>query len=111
MSLLGGQTVTVRNFTSNSRDRFNMPVKTPVDTVVSGVSMQPVSTSETVTLTDVATDLWKCFLPPVAAALAATTVSQILYNGAVFEVLGARPGVDFAGNTDHVLLDLKRQIA
>lgn len=108
---LGSQTVTVRNYTSTTRDRLNMPVKTPVDTVVTGVSMQPVSTSETVTLTDVATDLWKCFLPPVTAALAATTASEILYGGSTFQVLGARPGVDFGGRTDHVLLDLKRQIA
>lgn len=111
MTALGGQTVTLRNFTSSGRDRLNSPIRTAVDTVITNASMQPVSTSETVTLTDVATDLWKCFLPPVTAALAATTNSQIVYNGAVFEVLGARPGVDFAGQTDHILLDLKRQIA
>lgn len=108
---LGAQTVTLRNYTSTTRDRLNNPVKTAVDTVVSGVSMQPVSTSETVTLTDVATDLWKCFLPPIAEALTATTTSEILYQGSTFQVIGARPGVDFAGVTDHVLLDLKRQTA
>lgn len=108
---LGGQTVTVRNFTTSGRDRLNQLIRTPVDTVVTGVSMQPVTTSETVTLTDVATDLWKCFLPPVPAALDATTESEILYDGMTFQVLGPRPGVDFAGLTDHVLLDLRRQIA
>lgn len=108
---LGAQTVTLRNYTTAGRDRLNAPIKTAFDTVINAVSMQPVSTSETVTLTDVATDLWKCFLPPVSAALAATTASEILYNNSTFQVVGARPGVDFAGGSDHVLLDLKRQIA
>ncbi len=108
---LGAQTVTVRNYTTSGRDRLNNPVRVAVDTVVAGVSMQPVTTSETVTLTDVATDLWKCFLPPVPAALAATTDSEILYDGMTFQVIGPRPGVDFAGTTSHVLLDLKRQTA
>ena len=107
----GAQTVTVRNFTSSGRDRFNAPVRTPVDTVVAGCAMQPTSVQEVVTLTDVETELWKCFLPPVPAALAATTNSELLYNNMLFQVLGSRPQVDLSGRTDHVVLDLKKQIA
>lgn len=111
MMLLGAQTVTLRNYTTTGRDRLNAPVKTAVDTAIPGCSMQPMSVSETVTLTDVETELWKCFLPPVDAALAATTSSEIIYNGMTFQVLGSRPGVDFMGRTDHVALDVKKQIA
>ena len=109
--MLGSQTVTVRNYTTSGRDRLNQPIKTAVDTVVTGVSMQPSTVSETVTLTDVETELWKCFLPTVPAALAVTTSTEILYNTMTFQVLGARPGVDFMGVTDHVAVDLKKQIA
>lgn len=72
--------------------------------------MQPISTSETVSLTDVETELWKCS-PPVAAALAVTTASEIVYNAMTFQVLGARPQVDLTGVTDHIAVDLKKQIA
>lgn len=108
---LGTQTVTVRNYTSSGRDRLNQPVKTAVDVTVRGVAIQPTSTSETVGLTDVETELWKCYLPPVAAALAVTTASEIVYNAMTFQVLGARPQVDLVGTLDHVAVDLKKQIA
>jgi hypothetical protein len=111
MMLLGAQTVTVRNYTTSGRDRMNQPVKTAVDVTVKGCAMQPISTSETVSLTDVETELWKCFLPPVAAALAVTTASEIVYNAMTFQVLGARPQVDLTGVTDHIAVDLKKQIA
>ena len=62
-------------------------------------------------LTDVETELWSCLLPPVAAALAADTTSEIVYNSMTFQVLGSKPAVGFMGLTDHVSLDLKKQIA
>lgn len=109
--MLGGQTVTVRNYTTSGRDRLNQPIRIAVDVVVAGCSMQPVSTDETVSLTDVETEMWKCFMPPVTAALAVTTASEILHNSMTFQVLGARPQVDLSGVTDHVAVDLKKQIA
>lgn len=109
--MLGAQNVTIRNYVTSGRDRMNQPVKTAVDVVVSGCAMQPTSTSETVTLTDVETELWKLFAPPVAAALAATTASEVVYRGMTFQVLGTRPQVDLVGATDHVAFDLKKQIA
>lgn len=109
--ILGAQSVTVRNYTTSGRDRLNQPVKTAVDTVVKGCAMQPLSTSETVGLTDVETEMWQCFMPPVSAALAVTTASEIVYSGMTYQVLGARPKVDLMGLTDHVAVDLKKQIA
>lgn len=109
--MLGAQTVTVRNYTTSGRDRLNQPTKTAADTTVKGCAMQPTSTSETVGLTDVETELWRCYMPPVTAALAVTTASEILYNNMTFQVLGARPQVDLVGVTDHVAVDLKKQIA
>lgn len=109
--MLGSQTVTVRNFTTSGRDRLNQPVKTASDAVVTGCSMQPRAVDETVTLTDVETEMWEGYLPPVPAALGVTTSSQILYNSMTFQVVGARPQVDFMGATDHVALTLKKQIA
>lgn len=108
----GGQTVTVRNYSlGDTRDRFNAPVRVAVDTDVDGAAIQPLSVAESVSLTDVETELWRCYLPPVPAALAATTTSEIVYNGLTFQVLGAKPSVDFSGTTDHVALELKKQIA
>lgn len=109
--MLGSQTVTVRSYTLSGRDRLNAPIKTPVDIVFTGVSMQPMTVSETVTLTDVETEMWKCFLPPTSAALTITTTSEVLYNNMTFQVIGAKPGVDFMGRSDHVELDLKKQLA
>ena len=112
MMLPGAQTVTVRNYsTGSTRDRFNAPVKTATSTTVFGAAMQPMTVSETVTLTDVETELWRCLLPPVAAALAVTTTSEIVYNNMTYQVLGAKPQVSLMGLTEHVALDLKKQIA
>jgi hypothetical protein len=109
--MLGGQTVTIRTYTAGGRDRFNAPTRTPVDTPVNGCSMQPLSVAESVGLTDVETEMWKCYLPPVPAALTVDTKSEIIYNTMTFQVLGAKPGVDLAGRTDHICLELKKQIA
>jgi hypothetical protein len=111
MMLLAAQTVTVRNYTTSGRDRFNAPVKTAVDTVVSGCAMQPMTVQEVVALTDVETELWRCILPPIAAALAVDTTSEIVYQTMTFQVLGAKPSVGFMGLTESVSLDLKKQIA
>lgn len=111
MMLPGAQTVTLRNYTTSGRDRFNNPVKVAVDTVIAGCAVQPMSVSEVVTLTDIETSLWRCLLPPVPAALAADTRSEIIYNNATYQVLGSRPAVDLMGNNDHVALDLKKQFA
>lgn len=111
MMLPGAQTVTLRNYITSGRDRLNNPVRTEVDTVISGCAVQPMTVTETVTLTDIGTELWRCLLPPVPAALAATTASEIIYNGLTYQVLGSRPQVDLMGRNDHVALDLKKQIA
>lgn len=109
--MLGAQTVTLRNYTTSGRDRLNQPIRTAVDVAVPGCSMQPRSVDETVSLTDVETELWECYLPPVSAALAVTTASEVVYQSMTFQVLGSRPQVDLMGVTDHVALDLKKQIA
>lgn len=111
MMLVGAQTVTLRNFTLSGRDRLNAPIKTAVETVIRGCAMQPMSIAETVALTDVETEMWSCLLPPVPAALAADTKSEVVYNGMTFQVLGSRPAVDLMGTTDHIALNLKKQIA
>lgn len=109
--MLGGQTVTVRNYTLAGRDRLNQPTRTAVDVSVTGCSMQPRATSETVTLTDVETEMWECYLPPVSAALSITTTSEILHNNMTFQVITSRPQVGLTGVVDHVAVDVKKQIA
>lgn len=112
MMLPGAQTVTVRNVSSGTtRDRLNAPIKVITSTTVRGCAMQPMSVAETVSLTDVETEMWRCLLPPVPAALAVTTASEILYQSMIFQVMGAKPQVDLMGNTDHVNLELQKQIA
>lgn len=109
--MLGSQTVTLRTYTNGARDRLNNPIRVPVDTVLTGVSMQPMSVTEQVALTDVETEMWKCFLPPTPAALAVDTTAEIIYQQQTYQVLGAKPGIGFTAMPDHVLLELKKQTA
>ena len=105
----GGQSVTIRSFTdSETRNRLNQPVQTVTDTAWTGVQMQPRSGGEDVTLTDVATEVWLCTGPPIAAAQSATATAEIIYNTVTYRVTKVEPFTDFTG-IHHVEITCQKQ--
>lgn len=107
---LGGQTVTLRTFTDGTtRDRLNKPVKVPTNTAVSGVLMRTLSGQETVNLTDVAVQVWRCTLPPVAAALNATAADELDFDGDTYQVTVVEKFFNHRGSADHVRITCQLQ--
>lgn len=105
----GGQTVTFVTITRGTAGRFERaPVRTPVD--VPGCRFRPLGTSERVAETDLATEVWKCTAPPVAAVLAATATSELEYNGKTYHVTGVEPFTDLAGQPFKVTVIAERYI-
>lgn len=110
--MIASQTVVLREWTVGpTRDRLNQPVKVPNDTTVEGCLMRPYRPSEAVTLTDIATEIWYCTAPPVAAALNATAADELDYDGQTFQITGVEPFCDFSGAADHVKITCQRQVS
>lgn len=109
MTAFGGQTVTFVTITLGTAGRFERaPVRTPVD--VAGCRFRPLGTSEMVAETDLATEVWKCTAPPVAAVLAATAASELEYGGKTYHVTGVEPFTDLSGRPFKVTLIAERYI-
>lgn len=106
----GNQTVVLREFTPGTRNRLNQPTPVPHNTTVTGCLMRPYRPSEVVTLTDIATELWWCTLPPVTAAVNATAAGELDYLGQTFQIIGVEPFADFSGAIDHVKITCQRQV-
>jgi hypothetical protein len=107
---MGGQTVTLRSFTNGvTRDRLNQPEKVATDVTVAGCLMRPYRPTEQVTLTDVATEVWRCTAPPVTAALNATAANVLLYQGNTYQIIGVEPFPDLSGVIDHVRITCQLQ--
>jgi hypothetical protein len=70
--------------------------------VVTGVLMRPFRGVEDVKLTDVASETWRCTLPPVSAALTATATADLIYQGDPYKVWSVEPFSDLGGSVDHV---------
>lgn len=105
----GGQTVTFVTITLGTEGRFERePARTPVD--VPGCRFRPLGTSEIVSETDLATEVWKCTAPPVAAVLAATASSELKYQGKTYHVTGVEPFTDMAGRPFKVTVIAERYI-
>lgn len=116
---LGGQTVTLQSFADGvTRDRFNQPEKVATPAVVNGVLMRTLSAQEDITLTDVATQVWRCTLPPVPAALNATASGVLLYDGTInpadveesrYQITRVETFFNHRGGPDHVRITCQRQ--
>lgn len=108
----GGQTVTFVTITDGTKDRLGIPaqVRTPVD--VPGCRFRPLTAEEAVALTDVATEVWKCTAPPVAAVLAAKAIDEVKHNGITYQVVGAvKPYNDLSDAVFKVTVMCKKQTA
>lgn len=104
----GNQTVSFIVITeSGTPDRFGMKTKVRTPTVVTGCRHRPLDAKEMAELeTDVATQVWKTTAPPEAAAIAAASTGELLYDGTASPtdvaanrlhiIGGAKPFTDFA---------------
>lgn len=117
----GGQTVKLVTVAqSGSPGRLGLKAETRTAVTVSGCRGRVLSSSETPEQqTDVATEVWKWTLPPVAAALAAKATGELVYDGtaspvqttaSTFQIVGPiaeKRNMD--GSVHHVTILCKRQ--
>lgn len=119
--VFGGQTVTIVTVAqSGNPGRLGLKAETRTPTTLSGCRFRPMASTETPEgQTDVAGETWKLTAPPVAAALAVTSTSEIVYDGTAsptqsiattFQVVGPpMPKYDMDGAVHHVTIIGKRQ--
>lgn len=110
---LGGQTVTFVSFTQGATpDSLGIKTETAVEVAVAGCVFEPLRADETPqTEVDIATQVWRCTAPPVAAALNADATGLLKYNGETFQIVGgARPVSDFSGAVTQVVVLAQRQV-
>lgn len=100
MSTFGDQTLTFVTISDGAKDRLGVPAVVRTEVSVSGCRFRPLSVEETVALTDVATEMWKGTVPPVAAVLAAKTIDEVKHNGITYQLHGAiKPYNDYSSNS------------
>lgn len=86
--VFGDQTVIFVTINDGAKDRLGVPAKVKTEVPVTGCRFRPFSTEETMTLTDVATEVWKCTAPPHPAVLAAKAVDELKHDGNTYQVSG-----------------------
>ena len=121
MTYLGRQTVKIATVTQSGTPGFlGMKSETRTDVTVSNCRGRVLPATETPEQqTDVATEIWKWTLPPAAAAIAAKSTGELVYDGtasptrtatSVFQIDGAiQPKFNMDGTLHHVTVMAKRQ--
>jgi len=122
MTYLGRQTVKIGTVTQGGTPGFlGMTTETRVDVVVTGCRGRVLSASETAELQtgDIATEIWKWTLPPVAAASGAVSTGELVYDGtaspartstSVYQIDGPiQPKYNLDGTLHHVTLMVRKQ--
>ena len=84
----GGDTVIFVTITDGALDRLGIPTKVRTEVSVTGCRFRPLSVEEAVTLTDVATEMWKCTAPPHPAVLAATAIDEVKHKDITYQLVG-----------------------
>lgn len=119
--MLGDQTVLIGTVTQSGSPGFlGLTAESRADVTVTGCRGRVLNADETAELqTDVATEIWKWTLPPVAAAAAATSTGELVYDGtaaparsatSVFQIDGPiRRKYNMDGTLHHVTIHAKRQ--
>jgi hypothetical protein len=96
---LGGQTVTFVSIAEGTKDPWGIAAPVPTDVPVRGCRFRPLSGTEKVGLTDVATDIWRLTAPPVAVVMNAKVNDQIKYSGPETDGLVVTFEIDGGTNT------------
>lgn len=121
MTYLGRQTVKIATVAQSGAPGFlGMKTETRTDVTVSNCRGRVLSASETAELQqNIATEIWKWTLPPVAAAIAAKSTGELVYDGtaspartasSVWQIDGPiQPKYNMDGSLHHVTLLARRQ--
>lgn len=108
----GDQTVIFVTITDGPKDRLGIPSKVRTEVPVAGCMFRPLSAAETVTLTDITTELWQLTVEPGAVVLNANAIGEVKYLGNTYQiVVGPRPYTDFSSAPFVVTMICKRQVA
>lgn len=110
--MFGDQTVTFVALVKTGEDRNNEPIFTRNEVAVTGCRFRPLRVNEKVGVTDIATEVWKCTAPPVAAVLNAEAISELKYLGETYQLLGeVSPFTDFSSVVHKVTVLAQKQSA
>ncbi len=96
----GGDTVTFVTITDGVKDRLGIPAEVRTEVSVTGCRFRSLSVEEAVTLTDVATEMWKCTAPPDPTVLAAKSIDKVKHNGVTYELFGSVKLFPYAKSSD-----------
>ncbi len=109
----GGQTVTFVTVTETGAPGFlGVKEKQRTEVSVTGCHFRPFKTTEVVTESDVATEIWKCTAPPGAAVIAAKSTGEVKHNGLTFQIDGPiQLKYDIGTQVHHVTIFCKRQVS
>lgn len=108
----GKQTVTFVSVTDTGVPGYlGVKTQTRTETPVTGCRFRPFNVTETAdSETDIATGIWKCTAPPVAAAVNATPGDEVKVDGVTYQIDGpVQPKRDPYGVLHHVTVMCKRQ--
>lgn len=110
---LGGDTVTVLKRSEGAANRLGVKALTSTPTVVGGCSLQPVSTSEVISDTDLTISMWVLYAPvlEIFASMTAADAVQVDIHGVptVFEDFGdPQLWTDLDGIPDHYRIKLRK---
>lgn len=105
---IGHQTVTAVLVTEGVPDSLGVPAKVETTVAISGCSLQPLNTKETLGDIDQVTSHWTLFAP---AAVNLDPIDSVItpWDGIRYDVDGdPEIWTDFFGNTSHQALRLRR---
>jgi hypothetical protein len=108
--VFGDQTVTFVAITDGAKDRLGIPAEVATPVAVTGCRFRPFSVEETVNITDVATEMWKCTAPPVAAVLSAKSIDRLIHKNITYDLVGSiKPFNDASDQVYKVTVMCKKQ--
>lgn len=107
---LGRQTVTGVTRTPGAADAKGIRMQTESTFSIPNCSLQPMSTAETITSTDLVVSMWRLIAPANGPATQLTATSAVRdANGLSYEVEGdPEPWVDGHGRAHHIEVILRR---
>lgn len=94
----GGDTVIFVTITDGAKDRLGIPAKVRTEVPVTGCRFRSLTFEEKITLTDVATEMWRCTAPSDPAVLAAKAIDEVKHKGITYDIVGGVEMFPYAEN-------------